>query len=524
MIKAIHKSIYIKACGFLLLYAFLSGCSKKVTQQFTTKVTAPKREFRAVWVATIDNIDFPSRKGLPSETQQQEYRNILDSHRKIGINAVLVQVRAASDAFYARSVEPWSEWLMGEQGKAPEPYYDPMRFMIEETHQRNMEFHAWLNMNRGTHKVSKNIAKDHITNTKPHWFVAYNGYKFYNLGIPEVRKYITDIVVNIVKYYDVDGIHFDDYFYPYPVAGEKFKDEETFKKYGQGFKNIDDWRRNNVDLIVKEIGEAIKKEKPKVKYGISPFGVWRNASSDPAGSQTQGGQSSYDNLYADTRKWVQKGWVDYIAPQIYFSFEFDKVPYKNLVDWWVKNAHSKHVYIGHGSYRVVANSKEKGWNDMTQIPRQIRYNRSMKPISGSIFFSSKSLIKNELGLSDSLRNFYKYPALMPTMPWIDNIPPNPPANVKVKPIADLGVAVTWELPQQPPKDGDEVSAFVVYRFDENEVINTENPARIVQIVRNEGLLNFVDRNPNPNKKYVYVVTALDRLHNESKPSNSASLK
>ncbi len=518
-------SMYLKKAAFcLIIYAFLSGCNKKVTQQIISKPAAPKREFRAVWVATVDNIDWPSRKGLTSEVQQQDFRTLLDKQKSYGMNAVLVQVRAAADAFYARGKEPWSEWLTGEQGKAPEPYYDPMTFMIQESHQRGLEFHAWLNMNRGTHKVSKSVMEDHITKTKPEWFLSYGGYKLFNLGIPDVRNYITDVVVNIIKNYDVDGIHFDDYFYPYNLPNEKLQDEATFRKYNNGFKNIDDWRRNNVDLVVKNVSEAIKREKPKVKFGISPSAVWRNASTDPTGSATQGGQPSYDNLYADTRKWVKEGWLDYITPQIYFSFEFDKVPYKIMTDWWIKNTFGRHLYIGHGAYRVKAGSKEIGWEKADQIPRQIRYNRTKPQISGSIYFSAKPLANNELSVSDSLKKLYYYPALTPTMPWKDKIPPNAPQNVKIRKIADLGVAITWDLPASLPKDGDEVQAFVVYRFEENEVINLENPARILQIIRNEGILSCTDKTLNQEKSYIYIVTALDRLQNESVMSNVAKVK
>lgn len=513
-----------KAAFFLIIYAFLSGCSKKVNQQVVSKPAGPKREFRAVWIATVDNIDWPTRKGLSSEAQQQEFRTILDKQKSYGMNAVFVQVRAAADAFYARSKEPWSEWLMGEQGKAPNPYYDPMVFMIHETHERGLEFHAWLNMNRGTHKASKSVMEYHITKTKPEWFLSYGGYKLFNLGIPEVRNYITDVVLNIVRNYDVDGIHFDDYFYPYAEANQKLRDEDTFKKYNDGFSNIDDWRRHNVDMVVKNVSEAIKREKPKVKFGISPSAVWRNASTDPIGSATQGGQPSYDNLYADTRKWVKEGWLDYIAPQIYFSFEFDKVPYKVMTDWWVKNSFGRHLYIGHGAYRVKAGSKEEGWEKANQIPRQIRYNRTKPQISGSIYFSSKSLTNNELSVNDSLRNIYNYPALVPSMPWKDKTPPNAPQNVKVKKVADLGITLTWELPALPPKDAEDVYAFVIYRFEENEAINLENPARILQIVRNQGLLNFTDKTFNQGKSYLYVVTALDRLQNESVMSNVVKLK
>lgn len=510
-----------KALLFLVLYAFLSGCNQKITQQTASVVNSPKREFRAAWVATVDNIDWPSKKGLPSEQQQQEYRTILENHRKLGINTVLVQVRDAADAFYARSQEPWSEWLTGEQGKAPEPYYDPLRFMIQETHQRGMEFHAWLNLNRGTHKVGRSVSKNHITQTKPEWFVNHGGYLIFNFGIPEVRQYLTDIAANIVKYYDVDGIHFDDYFYPSPVAGETWNDEATFKRYGSGYKNIEDWRRHNIDLLIESISIAIKKENHRTKFGISPFGVWRNIGSDPSGSKTYGGLTSYDHLYADTKKWLQKGWVDYLAPQIYFAIEFEKVPYLNAADWWAKHAYNRNIYIGHATYKIGSGGD---WNDPSELSRQMRFNRTNREIKGSIFYNTSSLMKNPLGVCDTLKKFYQYPALQPTMPWKDNIPPYEPKNVKVRKIANIGAVVTWELPTPAARDGEEISAFVVYRFDSNESINLENPSKILQILKNEGILNCVDRSIQANKSYTYVVTSLDRLQNESQPSNQVELK
>jgi len=517
--------MYLKnAAIYLIIYAFLSGCSKKVTYQYVSKSAGPKREFRAVWVATIDNIDWPSRKGLSSETQQQEFRTMLDRQKSYGMNAVLVQVRAAADAFYARGQEPWSEWLTGAQGRAPEPFYDPMIFMIHEAHQRNMEFHAWLNMNRGAHKASKSIIQDHLINTRPEWFLTYGGYKLFNLGIPEVRDYITEIVLNIVRNYDVDGIHFDDYFYPYTIANEKLRDEDTFRKYKGSFRNIEDWRRNNVDLVIKSISDGMRQIKPKVKFGISPVGVWRNASVDPSGSQTAGGQTSYDNLYADTKKWVQNGWIDYIAPQIYFSFEFGKVPYKVLADWWTKHSYDRHLYIGHAAYRVKAGSNEVGWEKANQIPRQVKYNRSKPQITGSIYFSAKPLSKNELSVVDSLRSLYYYPALPPAMPWKDNIPPNAPENVQAQKVRGTSVLISWDAPTILPKDGEEPSAFIVYRFDKDEKINLDNTSKILGIVRNEGMLSFSDKTYEQGQAYVYVVTSLDRLSNESQMSNIVNVK
>jgi uncharacterized lipoprotein YddW (UPF0748 family) len=513
----------------LIVVVILGQCTPKSTPKrskttFADEVVLPKREFRAAWVASIENIDWPSKKNLSSEQQQLEFTQILDSHKKTGLNAVLVQVRAASDAFYARSTEPWSEWLTGAQGKAPEPYYDPMRFMIEEAHNRNLEFHAWLNLNRGTQKNAKSVSKDHITKQKPEWFVSYGGYKLYNFGIPAVREYIQELVVNMVRTYDVDGIHFDDYFYPYVVAGETFNDAATYKKFGRGFDNIGDWRRHNINLLIKDISKSISEEKKWVKFGISPFGVWRNASVDKQGSATEGGQTSYDNLYADTRKWAKYGWIDYIAPQVYFAFEHPKVPYLPLVNWWEENHGNRHLYVGHGLYKIAKDATETGWKSAGQIGRQIRSNYGSEEISGSIFYSTKYLINNTLGVIDTLSNIYKYPALLPSMPWKDAIPPNSPTDLEVRRSDNLGAVVSWKLPLRISRDKDEIQSFVLYRFEEGEEINLENPRNIVSIIRNVGLLNFVDRNISKKKSYFYVITALDRLHNESSPSNQFFLK
>ena len=232
-----------------------------------------KREMRAVWIATVDNIDWPSRKNLPPAEQREEFIRLIEAHKRTGINAVFVQVRAAADAFYARGQEPWSEWLTGKQGKAPEPFYDPLDFMIEECHRRGIEFHAWLNLNRTVHRASKSISNENIGRKHPQWVFDYDGYKLFNFGLPEVRDYITSVTTNIVHEYDVDGIHFDDYFYPYTVTGQTLKDEEAYQQYGGRFRNKDDWRRDNVDKLIKQISDAIIAEKPYVKFGVSPFGV-----------------------------------------------------------------------------------------------------------------------------------------------------------------------------------------------------------------------------------------------------------
>ena len=513
----------------VILVVILGQCTPKSTPKQQTSILQEsqipnKREFRAAWVATIENIDWPSKKTLTSSEQQAEFSAIMNMHQKTGLNAVLVQVRAASDAFYSRSKEPWSEWLTGKQGKSPNPYYDPMQFMIEEAHSRNMEFHAWLNLNRGTQKNAQSVAQDHITKLHPDWFLSYGGYKLYNFGLPVVRKYLVELVTNMVKVYDIDGVHFDDYFYPYTTNGQKLEDVNTFKVYGRGFDNIEEWRRHNIDLLIKDLSQAIKREKKWVKFGISPFGVWRNASTDKQGSMTEAGQTSYDNLFADTRKWARYGWIDYIAPQIYFAFDHPKVPYETLVDWWKENHGNRNLYIGHSAYKVDKDSKEKNWRSASEIGNQIRFNHSSKDISGSIFFSTKSLANASLGINDSLKQFYKYPALQPSMPWKDNIPPNSPINIRVKREYNATAVITWQIPKKVAPDQEEIQSFVLYKFEENEDINLDNPQKILAIIRNEGKLSFVDNNISKNKRYFYVITALDRLHNESSPSNQFFLK
>ncbi|GAB2794953.1 glycoside hydrolase family 10 protein [Rhabdobacter roseus] len=474
----------------------------------------PKREFRAVWIATVDNIDWPSRKNMTPAQQRQEFAELLNFHKGVGMNAVFVQVRAAGDAFYAKSPEPWSEWLTGEQGRAPEPFYDPLEFMVKEAHRRGLEFHAWLNLNRLVHKSSTSVSAQNISRTKPNWILSYDGYKLFNFGLPEVRQFITDMTVNVARHYDVDGIHFDDYFYPYAAPGQVLQDDATYRQYGQGFANKNDWRRHNINLLIQQIHEALEALNPRLKFGISPFGVWRNHREDANGSETFGGLASYDHLYADTRKWLMEGWVDYIAPQVYFSSGFKKVPFRNLVDWWAENQFDRHLYIGQSAYRVGYQDTDKTWQNAAEIPNQVRYLRA-QGADGSVFFSSRSLRGNSLGFVDSLRtHLYQYPALVPTMPWKDNVPPLAPQNLKAT-LAPEGLELLWEQPE-PAEDGDTARYYVVYRFDSEEKPSARDARRIIGLCH-EGE-RFVDKTMEPGRKYLYYVTAVDRLHNEGRPA------
>ncbi len=475
----------------------------------------PKREFRAVWIATVDNIDWPSRKGLSTAEQQRELVDMFDQQQQMGLNAVVVQVRSAADAFYAKGSEPWSEWLTGQQGLAPEPFYDPLAFMIEQAHQRGLEFHAWFNLDRATYGKTASVAPSNIIYRKPEWVLDYGGRKLFNLGVPAVRSYVASIVANVVREYDVDGIHFDDYFYPYAIAGEVLHDDSTYQANFNGLKK-DDWRRDNVTKLIRELRDSIRANKPWVKFGISPFGIWKNQRNDAEGSATNGGQSYYD-LYADTRKWVRDGLMDYIVPQVYFSQEFNRVPYRTLVDWWTRNAGNCHLYIGHGAYRVGHGSeRDPGWGKATELPDQMRYNRQQPAVQGSVFFSAKNLKLNPLAIRDSLQtDFYRHPALVPAMRWLDSIPPLPPHDLKAAD-TDAGVELFWQQPA-PAFDGDGASSYVIYRFEgRHPQLNTDDPRYIVGRCIGESATRFIDKTTEAKRKYTYVVTALDRLHNESR--------
>ncbi|HEY1005694.1 MAG TPA: family 10 glycosylhydrolase [Sphingobacteriaceae bacterium] len=476
---------------------------------------APKREFRGVWVATVANIDWPSRPGLDSERQKEELLRILDEHQKSNMNAILLQIRPAADAFYGRGSELWSRFLSGRQGGAPESFYDPLDFAIAEAHKRGMELHAWINPYRATTDlVNAHTSPDHISRQKPEWFFSYGGKKLFNPGLPEVRDYINGVVMEIVRNYDIDGIHFDDYFYPYPEAGKPIPDRDAFRKYGAGFSSIEDWRRNNVDVLIRTLSENIRKEKKHVKFGISPFGIWLNKSSHPEGSESTG-LEGYKALYGDARKWMENGWLDYINPQVYFSFFYRPAPYEKLVDWWSNNAFGKHVYIGHGVYRATENKPD--WRNRSQLPDQVRYLRKNNRVQGSVYFSSKSLTNNLAGFTDSLRSsFYSYRALPPAMLWLDEVPPLAPVELKAT-VQNKCVLLNWKTPGAAA-DGESPYGYVIYRFTEVEDTRIDNPANILKISFDAGT-GYLDETAVPGIRYRYLVTAIDRLKNESQPSN-----
>ena len=366
----------------------------KVNNQKITK----SKELRGVWVASVSNIDWPSKKGLSADQQKREFLTILDNVKKWNMNAVFVQVKPTSDAFYPSKYSPWSEYLTGTQGV--NPGYDPLKFMVEESHKRGIEFHAWFNPYRLSTSSSRDrLSSDNIGRKRPEWTVAYGGQLYLNPGIPEVNDYVVNSIVEVVKNYDIDGVHMDDYFYPYKVKNQEYPDSEQFRKYGSKFSSVADWRRNNVNTLVEKLHKAIKKEKKNVEFGISPFGVWRNSSTDPIrGSETKAGVQNYDDLYADILLWMNKSWIDYVAPQIYWNQGHRSAEYNTLVKWWSKYAgqSNTNLYIGQAAYKI------NEWKDAKELINQINFNRNYPEVKGSIFFSYKSLLTNPKNVTNSL--------------------------------------------------------------------------------------------------------------------------
>ena len=469
-----------------------------------------KREFRGAWIATVSNIDWPSKPGLPSIEQQEQFTQRLDQLKALGCNAVIVQVRPACDAFYDSKIEPWSRYLTGKQGEAPFPYYDPLMFMVQEAHKRNLEFHAWFNPFRALmdSKQNPNPPK-HVTRTHPDWIISYGGKSYIDPGIPEAREYVISVISDVVKRYDIDAVHLDDYFYPYRVAGQTFGDTKSYNKYGQGM-DREDGRRTNVSLFRSLLNTNIKHLKPYMKLGISPFGIWRNKSKDPEGSETKGGQTNYDDLYADVLLWMQKGWIDYLLPQLYWEHASHAAPFGVLLPWWYGHCYKRHVYYGLGVYRM-AESKSGPWTNVHELLWQLRDIRQQCPNTGYCFYNSSCFDHIKVPIKDSLKmGVNKYPALIPPMSWIDSVPPAAPV-LKVTTSA-TGAKLDWQVnnPQKEPL------RYVVYRFVNGEKVDIERSDKIVSIQQGT---EYTDTDVKKFKQCSYLVTALDRTWNESVPSN-----
>ncbi|MEM6865153.1 MAG: family 10 glycosylhydrolase [Bacteroidota bacterium] len=381
---------------------------------------SPEAEFRGVWIATVVNIDWPKNADDNVTKQKKDFIDLLEFYQNLNFNAVIVQVRTAGDAFYPTELAPWSKYLTGKQGRAPADSKDPLKWMIEETHIRDMEFHAWLNPYRATFDLDTlGLDTSHDFFQHRDWMVRYGKKFYYNPGLPQVRNKFSKVVQELVENYDIDAIHFDDYFYPYKIKGETFTDSLDFQTYGLPEQSLADWRRSNVDSLVAHVHRTIKKRKPWVQFGISPFGVWRNKSKDSLGSDTQAGQTTYDDLYANPLLWAEKGWVDYLAPQAYWSMDYPPASYRNVATWWASQKISTKIYLGNGAYKIK-NNADKAWNRKNEIPEQLQFTRGTPELDGNIFFSAKSLKGQHEKVVKKIKKWYASPVINPTLKTSQN--------------------------------------------------------------------------------------------------------
>ena len=472
----------------------------------------PKREVRAVWIATVANLDWPSSRTASTQTQKNELISILNDLKQTGINMVVFQIRTECDALYDSPYDPWSYWLTGQQGSPPSPFYDPLQFACDEAHKRNIEIHAWFNPYRAEKTVgSYSIHPSHVTIQHPDWDIQIGTFKFLNPGLPPVREYVAKVITDVVRRYDIDGIHFDDYFYPYPPNNITNEDASTFANYSRGFTNIGDWRRDNVNLLVESIYDSINCYKPWVKFGISPFGIWKN--NVPPGIV---GTSSYFDIYCDPIAWLNGQYIDYVNPQLYWQIGGPQ-DYSLLMPWWASVSNNRHIYTGHALYKMSGS-----WNwPASEIANQIRLNRQEPNVEGSVFFRTDFILWNTKGIADTLgNNFYYYPALSPTMAWKDSILPSSPQTL-IASSTDQGIELQWSAPGTA-SDGDTAKWYVVYRFLQQDSIDIENPLYIQSIIQGN-TFDYLDNTAVLNESYAYLVTSLDKLQNESLPSNQANI-
>jgi uncharacterized lipoprotein YddW (UPF0748 family) len=372
--------------------------------QWIQLISKPGQEIKGAWVSTVYNLDWPSASSYGNpEVQRQEYVTMLDELQSMGLNAVYVQVRPSGDALYPSKLVPWSKFLTGVQGV--DPGYDPLAFMVEETHRRGMEFHAWFNPFRAqTGTSTADLASNHVVNLHPDWVVAAGSRMYINPGIPAARQHIIDAIMEVVKGYPVDGVHLDDYFYP---SGSSFDDEAAYQAYNsKNMADKDAWRRDNINDFVKKLGQSIHAAKPQVSYGISPFGVWRNDQDDPSGSATRASITAYDDMHADVRTWIRNDWIDYVMPQIYWSLNYSVARYDTLVRWWANEVDGSDVklFIGHSPYKLGTASD---WQSPEEIVNQLKFNESLPQVRGDVFFSAKDLRNNPTDVASTLRNYYK---------------------------------------------------------------------------------------------------------------------
>lgn len=468
--------------------------------------TAPKREFRGAWIQAVNG----QFQGLSAAEMQRELIVQLDALQSCGINAILFQVRVEGDALYKSELEPWSRYLTGEQGKAPDADWDPLQFMVEQCHARGMELHAWINPFRAKTAGTKVFAKNHQYSLHRERFVKYGELMLFNPALKENRDFICKVAADIVTRYDVDGLHIDDYFYPYPQDGLQFNDAADYRRDNRGFKSRDDWRRDNVNLFIEQIYTTVKGIKSWVKFGVSPFGIYRNASASyPEGSQSNG-LENYSGLYADVLYWIKEGWMDYCIPQVYWNAGNQVADYEILTHWWAEHAGNCPMYIGQDVERTV-----KGQDPENPSSHQERFKmnlqRSLPELQGSCQWPAKSVVDNPGNYRTVLeKEYYMYPALQPLSKGMSRTAPGKVRKLKVVQTCD-GPVLFWTVPNGVTM----AFKYVVYRFEDGEPVDINDPSHIVSIQDKPWWPLAAD---NQDTDYTYVITALSRVQAESAPA------
>ena len=463
-----------------------------------------KREFRGAWIQCVNG----QFKGMATESMQRMLTHQLNELQKDGCNAIIFQVRPECDALYESSMEPWSYYLTGEQGCKPYPYWDPLLWMINECHKRGMELHAWINPYRAKTKTAHLNARNHVIVQHPEWTFQYDGLTLLNPALQECRDYICGVVKDIVSRYDVDGLHIDDYFYPYPVAGVKIPDDMDYRANPNGISDRGDWRRYNVNLFIEQLYKTVHETKPWVKVGISPFGIYRNQRSASNGSRTNGLQN-YDDLYADVLFWDANGWMDYCVPQIYWEIGNRAADYDELIHWWNQHLTRTDLYIGEDVERTVKYADPQNKN-RHQLAAKMALHQQLPRVKGTVLWYAKAVVDNIGNYGTSLRNIYwRTPALQPVMPYIDQKAPKKPRKVKKYNIDGQRV-IFWT---QPKGKGwkDEATKYCVYRFEKGEPLQTDDVNHLVAVTTE----TFYELPATEQFPCVYIITALDRMQNES---------
>ena len=474
----------------------------------------PKREFRGAWLHVIGQSQYQDKTTAQAKAYISDQ---LDKLQAAGCNAVIFQVRPTADALYASDKEPWSAWLTGKRGKAPSPIWDPLQYTLDEAHRRGMEFHAWLNPYRVTSNAKEILPPDHDSKRNPHRYVRFNGQTFFDPAYQENRDFICEVVDDIVSRYDVDAIHIDDYFYPYPANGKKFQeDTKSFAKFGGGMER-NAWRRHNVDLLIEQLHTTIKRRKPWVRFGVSPFGIWRNKSSDPRGSNS-GGLQNYDDLYADVLLWADKGWVDYVVPQLYWSLDLKAAPSRHLAEWWDAAIGDKaQLYIGQDTKRTMDSADPRN-HDTNELDTKVRLSRRLKHVDGNVWWHGYWVTGNYKGVADSLALKYQSTIALPPAYGDRRVKPAKVKDLRIE-RRDGKTFLTWTPPARGAKeDASDAVRFVVYEYFPGENSDEiSDPQTIIALTPYSKVLVADDVNPEGVEGMTFAVTSLDRLNRESLP-------